>query len=98
MCTKSHDQAKERPHLYHQMVGFLGHDCLNMVTEEDLPLLRCRVSGAGGPIGSITEGDVVTDSLKGMTVREDLRNLAIVAHVGEEEGGGKSGHLEGLSG
>lgn len=66
----------------------------NLASEKNLLLPRCRVFGAGGSIGSLAEGDVVIESLQGMTKREDLRNLAIVAHVGEPKREEYLGHLK----
>ena len=46
---------------------------------------RCRIFKAVGPAGSVTEKNFVAESVAGMTQRNDLRNLAIVAHVGEQK-------------
>lgn len=50
-------------------------------------MLRCRISKAVGSMGSVAAENVVAESLVATTQRNDLRNLAIVAHVGEQKRG-----------
>lgn len=56
-------------------------------SERSCSMPRYHIFKAVGSTGSFAEESVVAESLGGMTQRDDLRNLAIVAHVGEQKRG-----------